>query len=285
QDPFGLFRLSRRFLVPQEYIVLPATEPLPDLDPHLANLPSDSRITRRSDHITPDSSTVREYVHGDSFRRIHWPYTARMNSLMVKEFDVGISAESWVLLDMYRSSHLGTDAVDNTEELGVKVAASLISRLDDLSVPVGLAANAEHAYVFRPDSSPAQVGKLMEALAAMRASGNVSLERFIYDLRPSLSRFNTLTVITPSRRTEWISALNSLRRQGVGVSAIYIDPVEFGAPADVHSPLEPLFMNDIPTYILKRGQPINEALRVPLQSGAPAAYVPAGSSSREEATT
>ena len=58
QDPVGLFRLSRRFLEPQDYIVLPATEPLPDLDPRLANLPSDSRVTRRSDHITPDSSTA-----------------------------------------------------------------------------------------------------------------------------------------------------------------------------------------------------------------------------------
>jgi uncharacterized protein (DUF58 family) len=284
QDPFGLFRLSRRFLEPQEYIVLPATEPLPDLDPGLANLPSDSRITRRSDHITPDSSSVREYVSGDSFRRIHWPYTARMNNLMVKEFDIGISAESWVLLDMYRSSHLGADEVDNTEELCVRVAASLISRLDDLSMPVGLAANAERAYILRPDSSPAQAGKLMEALATMRASGNVSLERFIYDLRPSLSRFNTLTVITPSRRTEWISALSSLRRQGVGVAVMYIDPVEFGAPSDVHSPLELLFMNDIPTYMLKRGQPINEALRAPLQSADFATYVPAGPSSKEKAT-
>jgi uncharacterized protein (DUF58 family) len=207
-----------------------------------------------------------------------------MNTLMVKEFDMGISAESWVILDMYRSSHVGIDAVDNTEELGVKAAASLISRLDELSMPVGLAANADRTYTFRPDSSPAQVGKLMEALAAMRAFGNVSLERFIYDLRPSLSRFNTLTIITPSRRTEWISALSSLRRQGVSVAAIYIDPVEFGAPAEVQSPLELLFMNDIPTYVLKRGQSINQALRAPLQNEASATYTAAGSSSTEEAT-
>ena len=33
QDPFGLFRLSRRFLEPQPYVVFPASEPLPDLDP------------------------------------------------------------------------------------------------------------------------------------------------------------------------------------------------------------------------------------------------------------
>jgi uncharacterized protein (DUF58 family) len=281
QDPFGLFRLSRRFLSPQHYTVLPATHPLPDLDPRLANLPSDSRVNRRSDHITPDSSTVRDYSYGDSFRRIHWPYTARMNRLMVKEFDQGISAEAWVLLDMYRSSHTGNDEVDNTEELAVTVAASLVTRLFELSMPVGLAANGEQAYVFRPDSSPAQLGKLMDALAMVQARGSVSLERFIYDLRPNLSRFNTLTVITPSRRTEWIPALSRLRRQGVNVSAIYIDPVGFGAPAEVQSPLEFLFMNEIDTYMVKRGQAINEALRAPLQDRF---STPTGQPSTEEVT-
>jgi uncharacterized protein (DUF58 family) len=286
QDPFGLFRLSRRFLQPQEFVVLPAPEPLPDLDPRLANLPSDSRVTRRSDHITPDSSTVRQYNHGDSFRRIHWPYTARMNNLMVKEFDVGISAESWVLLDMHRGSHFGADQVDNTEELGVTAAASLVTRLDELSMPVGLAANADQTYVYRPDSSPAQVSKLMEALAMVKARGELNLERFIYDLRPHLNRFNTLTVITPSRRSEWVSALSSLRRQGVMVSAIYIDPIDFGAPADGQSPLQSLLMSEILTYVLKRGQPINEGLRAPLQSGAyiAASRASVGSSTPQEVT-
>lgn len=269
QDPFGLFRLKRRFLAPQDYIVLPAAEPLPNLDPRLANLPADSRVNRHSDHITPDSSTVRQYAYGDSYRQIHWPYTARMSTLMVKEFDMGISAEAWVLLDMYRSGHVGNDAADNTEELAVTTAASLISRLTDLSMPVGLAVNSQEIHVHRPDSSPAQVGKLMEALAVVRALGNVTLERFIYDLRPHLTRFNTLTVITPYRRTEWISALSNIRRQGVSVSAIYVDPVEFGATPDVQTPLDYLSQNEIAAYVVKRGQPINEALRLPVNLGAP----------------
>jgi len=269
QDPFGLFRLSRRFLIPQEYIVLPAAEPLPDLDPRLANLPADSRVNRRTDHITPDTSTIREYSYGDSYRRIHWPYTARMNTLMVKEFDMGISAETWVLLDLYRSSHQSRDPVDNTEELAVTTAASLFYRLADLSIPVGLAASGQPVHLLRPDSSPGQLGKLMEHLATVQALGNVSLERFIYDLRPHLTRFNTLVVITPSRRTEWVAALNSLRRQGVSVAAIYIDPVEFGAPPDMGSPLELLFSHEIPAYRVKRNQAINEALRAPLQRETP----------------
>ena len=260
QDPFGLFRLRRRFLESEEYVVFPPTEPLPDLDPRFAFLPSDRRVTRRSDHITPESSGVREYVYGDSFRQIHWPYTARMNNLMVKEFDMGLSAEGWVLLDMQRSSHVGDDPVDNSEELSVKAAASLLTRFDELSMPVGLAVNGDQTWMMRPGYGPGHMGNLMEALAGVRARGNLTLERFLYDLQPHLSRFNSLTVVTPSRRTEWIPALNSLRRDGVNVAVVYVEPTDFGATADVQSPMDFLFSNEIPVYRVRRGQPLNEAL-------------------------
>ncbi len=266
RDPFGLFELRRRFLQPQAYLVLPATQPLPDLDSRFANLPSDSRVTRRSDHITTDAASVREYASGDSLARIHWPSTARMNTFMVKEFDMGISAEAWVLLDLQRGVHLGSPP-DNTEELAVTVAASLITRLLELSLPVGLAADGDQTYLLRPDSSPEQQGRLMEALAAVRAQGQTTLERFIYDLQPHLNRFNTLTVVTPSAHSEWISAVDSLRHVGIHVAVVLIDPQSFGGSMDLQFSLNSLFVNDIPTYLVKRGQPLNEALRFPVGRG------------------
>ena len=80
QDPFGLFRLNRDFFDPHTYIVYPAVEPLPNLDPRFAGLPSDSLITRHFDQVTTDVSSLRAWQPGDAYRRIHWPYTARMNS-------------------------------------------------------------------------------------------------------------------------------------------------------------------------------------------------------------
>ena len=175
---------------------------------------------------------------------------------------MGISAEAWVLLDMQRGVHVGEEE-DNTEELGVKVAASIVTRLLDMSMPVGLATDGDNTHVLRPDSSPSHLGRLMESLAVVRALGNTTLERFIYDLRPQLSRFNTLTVITPSRRTEWIPSLGVLRRQGVNVSVVYIDADSFDQRNKSHGPLEFLALNEVPTYLVQRGQSINEALKTP----------------------
>ena len=270
RDPFGLFRLTRSYLDYQTFTVLPQTVPLPDLDQRFANLPSDSVFSRRTPAITPESSTVRDYAHGDSLRRIHWPYTARMNRLMVKEFDIGVSAQAWAVLDMERRSHLG-EAPDNTEELAVTVAASLVRHWDESATPAGLAANGSESWMLRPDRRPAQLGVLMEALAGLHADGSLPLDRFLQDLRPHLSGFNTLMVITPSRRPEWVSVLVGMRRQGVNVAVCYIDPATFvdgdasaltGATGQTTA--DYLAQHDIPVYMVGHGDDINRQLSHPL---------------------
>ncbi|MEE8466263.1 MAG: DUF58 domain-containing protein [Dehalococcoidia bacterium] len=267
QDPFGLFRLGREFLDPNPYIVLPAVEPLPNLDARFAGLPSDSRTTRHWEQITTDVASVRTYVEGDSMRRIHWPYTARMNELMVKEFDLGLSAEAWVLLDMHEDSHFGEDLddVNNTEELSVTVAASIIDRLMDQSLPVGLAANGDRDHIYRPDSSPEQRGRLMEALSEVRAKGKRPLQDFIYGFRSHLNQYNALTVVTSSIDTQWAAALNDLRHQGVEIAVVLVDRSSFGSTQNMDGPLEALSASLIPVYMVRRGDALNDALQVPVR--------------------
>ena len=79
-----------------------------------------------------------------------------------------------------------------------------------------------------------------------------------------MSRFNTLTVITPSTRTEWIPALNSIRRQGVNVAVVLIDPSDFGGTTNPEFLVDILFANDITTYTVKKDQVLNEALSFPV---------------------
>ena len=270
RDPFGLFRLTRTFLDGQSFTVLPQTVPLPDLDQRFANLPSDSVFSRRTPAITPESSTVRDYAHGDSLRRIHWPYTARMNRLMVKEFDIGVSAQAWAVLDMERRSHVG-EPPDNTEELAVTIAASLVRHWDETATPAGLAANGSEPWILKPDRRPAQLGVLMEALAGIRSDGVLPMERFLQDLRPHLSGFNTLMVSTPSRRPEWASILVGMRRQGVNVAVCYVDPSGFagdGSEAQTGTTgqitADYLAQHDVPVYLARRGEDINRALSRPL---------------------
>ena len=266
QDPFGLFRLRRDFSDPHSYIVYPATEPLPDLDPRFAGLPSDSRVTRHFDQITTDVASLRPYRPGDAFRRIHWPYTARMNTPMVKEFDIGLAAQAWVVLDMDERAHFGVEAdtVNNTEELAVTIAVSLANQFMELSLPVGFAANGDKRHMLRPDGSPEHMGRLMEVFADIRATGGVALPEFLSAVRPHVSHFNTVTVVTPSPDQAWVAALVDLRRTGVNVAAVVVDPASFGSARSVQGALDGASANLIPTYLVRRGDRLNDALSLPV---------------------
>ena len=105
-------------------------------------------------------------------------------------------------------------------------------------------------------------------------NGRVMLRGSGYDLRPHLSGFNTLMVITASRRPEWTSALVSLRRQGINVTVCYVDHTSFTEPGGEPSTgttgqavAEYLAQHDIPIYIVRRGADINRALSRPLAVG------------------
>ena len=109
----------------------------------------------------------------------------------------------------------------------------------------------------------------MEALAGVRSDGALPLERFLQDLRPHLSGFNTLMVITPSRRAEWVSTLAGMRRQGVNIAVCYVDPASFtgaepltGTTGQITA--DYLAQHDVPVYLARRGDDINRALSRPL---------------------
>lgn len=283
QDPFGLFRMGKDFSDPHTYIVYPAVEPLPNLDSRFASLPSDTRLTRFYDQVTTDVASLRPWRPGDAYRRIHWPYTARMNSPMVKEFDIGQAAQFWVLLDLERSSqHYGEAErppsnpdgdgdetpwrfrADSTEELAVSLAASLSQRLLDLSLPVGMAVNGDNGRLLRPDNGSDHLSRLMETLAAAQAVEDARLPEFLQSMRPHLNHFHSVTVVTSNTDPEWLPALLDLKRGNVTTSIVMVDPSSFGSARTVGQVVEAAAANLVPVYVARQDASLDDALSQPM---------------------
>ena len=310
QDPFGLFRMARDFSDPHTYIVYPAIEPLPNLDSRFAGLPADSRLSRHFDQVTTDVSSLRPWRPGDAYRRIHWPYTARMNSPMVKEFDVGLAAQFWLLLDLQRLSHFYPVAdsrrgrngdqpavlrqaqneriegrggagraheyrAENTEELSVTVAASLAQRLMDLSLPVGMAVNAENGRLLRPDNGPDHLSRMMETLASAQAANMPRLPEFLYSMRTHLNHFHSVTVITSDTDPSWLPALLDLKRLNVTISIVMVDPSSFGSRFDTANVMNAAASELIPVYVVGRDAPLDDVLARPVNRESIEAQEPA----------
>jgi uncharacterized protein (DUF58 family) len=212
-----------------------------------------------------------------------------MNKPMVKEFDVGLAAQFWVLLDLQRLSHYypvadnrrgnrnGEQAVDgnenkgqrayraeNTEELAVTVAASLEQRLMEMSLPVGMAVNGEEGRLHRPDNGPDHLSRMMETLASVKAANVARLPEFLYSMRPHLNHFHSVTVITSDIDPTWLPALMDLKRFNVTISIILVDPASFGSRLTSEMLVSASAAELIPVYVVGRDTRLDVALARPV---------------------
>jgi len=260
-DPFGFFQ--REAVIGQQFhlTVYPQTVPLTRFELPPAELPGEGRYRRRTHFVTPNASGVREYVHGDSYNRIHWPTTARSGKLMVKEFELDPAAETWVVLDLDARVQAGS-GLQGTEEYAVAAAASVVKHYLDVSRPIGLLAYGHQLDMHRPDRGGHQMAKLMESLALAQAVGTVSLAELLAGEARRFGRFSTLLIVTSSMDEAWVQQLQHLIRRGARAAVIMVEPSTFGGEQSPLFTVGALAASGVQSFLVKKAGSIAEGLAV-----------------------
>ena len=258
-DAFGLYRRERFFCGTENLIVYPRTFSLPGFTIPAADLSGESSTRRRSHDLTPHASTVREYAFGDSISRVHWRSTARLGRLMSKEFDLGMSSDVWLFVDLHSEVQAG-ELDESTDEYGVAIAASLAQKYIQSHLPVGLIAHGDERYFLPSDTGRGQFDRILELLAMSKAEGNVPLETALAQEEALWGYHSTLIVITSSHRPAWIAALHELTRRRVRVAVILLDGGSFGGIFDSLEIVPELYAQGVPPYVVRKGDDIPIAL-------------------------
>ena len=283
-DPFGLFVFHRRLPGTQSAItVYPAALDLPTFAPAMGQMPGGDALQRRTHHVTTNVAGTREYAPGDSFNRIHWRSTARMDRLIVKEFELDPSADVWIYLDMERYAQaslwyeqewntrdlsmmwLGSSTQSmrmppSTEEYGVTIAATLAKYFLRQQRALGLAAYGHQREIVQPDRGERQLNRLLEVLAVLRAEGSMRFDAVLAQEATKLGRNNTLVAITSSGDPAWIKSLREIKRRGLRVIAVFIDPSSFGGHGDAQFAAGELLASGIATYVIKESDDLRAVL-------------------------
>jgi len=278
-DPFGIFRLERPVPGTSEVLVYPRTTPLPGFSLPSAELPGGQDVKSRAFHVTPNVSTIRDYLPGDSFNRIHWRSTARTGQLMVKEFELDPTAEMYIVLDMQervqqmlaparkeRGAQLLSEQriAESTEEYGVLAAASITRQLLEQNRMLGLISWGQHREVIPAERESRQLFKILEALAVLRAHGAQPLAEVLAAESVRFGRNCTLVIITASLDERWIVSLQHLLYRGVRAVVVLVDPQSFGGWRDSLTIQGRLAELRVPTYVFAQGQSLADALRQPV---------------------
>ena len=186
-------------------------------------------------HIQPifeDPSRVlgkRDYVAGDSLRRIDWKTTAITNRLQVKIFEPSIALETAIFLNQNIQEFDRRTGHDDTE-LGIIIAASLANYIVGLRQSVGLYTNGKDPLHDSVTALPPRHGRghllrLLEILARLQAGVAEPLVQLIYRQSVHLSWGTTVVIITNHVDDELFDGLFQMRRRGMDSLLLLCGPV------------------------------------------------------------
>jgi uncharacterized protein (DUF58 family) len=106
-----------------------------------------------------DFYTMREYRQGDDLRRVHWPTTARMDELMIRQLETPWQSRGLVLFDTREQVYDDEDAF----ETAVRGAASIHHHLRRAGFDLDLLAGSTHVQAGEPGARD----RVMEILAGV----------------------------------------------------------------------------------------------------------------------
>ena len=175
RDPFGLASMKSAHGVDDRLIVYPAVEALSGYPNVRGRDPATS--ASRPEHSGrggEDFYTLRSYQEGDDLRRVHWPSTARLDELMIRQMETPWQSRALVFFDVRKRSYATPDdferAVRGVASVSVHLASTFAA---DLWMGGGLIdlANAQTAFEGLAQIQPHPAIDLRAVAARLRRSG------------------------------------------------------------------------------------------------------------------
>ncbi len=270
-DPFGLFRASKEIAPEKTLVILPMLFEIKSFLFPPGLLPGGQVIRRKSSDITPHAAGVREYIHGDAMKRIHWPTSIRRNQLMVKEFEQDPQAEVWLYLDLQSDAHhekphqyqpAPAELIffgrrpefklpPSSLEYSISITASLAHYFIAQRRAVGYSSAGQSFTVHHAERGERQEGKILETLAFVEANGNLSIAALVAAQASQLPQGSTAILITPAIRPDLLQAVDDLQRRYLRPIVVLLDVETFGGTRGADKISRSLSARRVPVCVIK----------------------------------
>jgi len=186
-DPLGLATSESETGDVDQLIVYPATESLSG-HPFVRGRDPSQMASRleQSQRGGEDFFTLRSYQNGDDLRRVHWPSSAKLDELMIRQMENPWRSRALVFFDVRERSHLDQE----TFEKAVRGTASVVKHL----VAGGFAADL---WLGRELIDLSAYTAAMEALARVQMVSAIDIRSVASRLRQT-GRGGALVLVTGS---------------------------------------------------------------------------------------
>lgn len=226
-DLFGFFHKDKYIDTLDYLLVYPRLVPLEKLGIPSQQFFGDIRLKH---HLFQDpvlTAGVRDYVSGDSLKRIHWKSTARLGKLQTKVYEPTTTIDLSLFLDVRTLKAPLWGSVFQLQELGIITAASISQYALEAGFRVGLYINQvtrfSQGMVRVPASQhPDQLLRILEALAQLHQVETVPAAAFIRQEAANVPWGSTMVVITAQPGEDIMAALLDMKRVGRSVALVVI---------------------------------------------------------------
>jgi uncharacterized protein (DUF58 family) len=216
-DSFGLASTRQVVAPATELTVYPALDPIVPLPQTQGHDP-----LAGADHPTAlgvageDFYALRAYEMGDDLRRVHWPSTARVDELMIRQNEMPWQGRATVLLDTRARAHDG-DSI----EVAVRAAASVVNACWRHGSLVRLVTTdgADSSFA----AGQAHVEAIMERLAMVRPARGDRLASVLGGLRRAGNAGAMVAVVTAAVPGEELERLGRLRGRFGSLALVLIE--------------------------------------------------------------
>jgi uncharacterized protein (DUF58 family) len=249
QDPFALARAALEQGEPQALVVYPRLVHLDRLFSEGGSHAQDGRrlLLRRPTGF--ELHSVREYIEGESLRKVHWPTTARRGQLMVKELEDAPRDEVVVLLD--GDARAGTN---EAFDVAVRAAGSVLHAHVRRGRRCALVVNSAARHM-QTVTSDGDWRRALEVLAAAERDARTPAFALLQSDGNAAARSLELVVVTSSVDAPLADRLVQRALSRRGTSVVFVDAD--GAPAPQLLRLQAV---GIPVAVVRPGDDLAGAL-------------------------
>lgn len=279
-DPFGLFRFTKEIPATQTLVILPLLFEVRSFIFPPGLLPGGQVIRRKSSDVTPHAAGVREYMHGDAVKRIHWPTSIRRGQLVVKEFEQDPQAEVWLFLDAQRKVH----TENQHEQMNIPVESTLFGKKPKFTLPpstfeysisivaslahyfltqrraVGFVSGGQTYTIHSAERSERQESKILETLAFMEPNGDLPLAALVSMQASQLPQGSSVILVTPNMKQDLLIAVDDLQKRYLRPIVVLLDAATFGGEEGAQKMLLSLRERRVPVCVISCNADLSQML-------------------------
>lgn len=277
RDPLGLFTFTETVDELSTLIIYPTAEPLSGFSVLNGGTHSNigSEVVRQIGR-SEEFERIRAYRAGDSPRLIHWPSTARLRGLQVKEFERNVITHVTIYCDMHLLALSGLGDL-TTVEYRLRAAASIAAEAIGKGHLVKVVAVKEPRQETRLAGGRAHLTTILDWMAVLKPEGSGRFEDDLLAGAGKMPSGATAVLILSSIHVDVPTLRDSvrlMRMRRIHVLSVVVDDRSFlklrreqeelylQAPP-VEELTDMLRTLEVPVFIIRNTEDVAQALGVP----------------------